>query len=146
MNQRIHRRAVLHFGAALCASLLAPAARACEFFSPTLRITHPWTRATAEGVKTAIVNMRFDEVSADDRLIGIETPIASGAEMGGTWAGPKVSFAIPKNKTSWLSETGTHVRLTGLKQRLEVGRSYPLKLTFERGGIIDANLEVDYAE
>jgi len=140
----LSRRRLLQGGLAFAVSLLAPQARACEFFSSNLRIFHPWTRATEAGAAFAVVCMKFDEVLHDDRLIGVETPLARGAEMGGAGAGPRVDFAIRAGAESLLSEAGTHLRLVGLTQAIEVARAYPLKLVFERGGEVNTLLNVDY--
>ncbi|HJW11709.1 MAG TPA: copper chaperone PCu(A)C [Albitalea sp.] len=140
----VGRRAVLHTGCALGVSLFVPAARACEFFTTNLRIVHPWSRATAEGDSFAVLCMRFDQVARPDRLIGVQTPVAEGADMGGPLGGPGVDFTIPPGRESELSESGTFIRLLGLKHPLEVGRSYPLTLVFERTGAVDADIDVDY--
>ena len=126
-------------------TLAVPAARACEYFSPTLRVTHPWARASAAGASTAVVSMKFDDVSQDDRLIGLQTPVASSAEIAGPGAEPGLNLAIPSGRETLLGEGGLHLRLTGLRLPLEVGRSYPLQLVFERGGVVDATLNIDYA-
>ena len=144
MSRNIRRRSLLHGGAALGVALLAPAARACEFFSSNLRIIHPWTRASSVGATSAMVSMRFNDVAETDRLLKVETPVASGAEFGGEGADPKIDFAIPAGQESALTEAGIHVRLVGLQQPLEIGRSYPLTLTFEKGGVVSATLNVDY--
>ena len=154
MEPRLIRRDVLRGSLALGVALLAPAARACEFFSPTMRILHPWTRASEPGASTAVVCMRFDEVSRDDRLIQVRTPVAAAAELGGVAldgsgsrnnAGTGLDFPIPAGRESALSEGGRFVRLLGLRHPLEVGRSYPLTLIFEQGGVVDATLTVDFA-
>ncbi|MGK2899952.1 MAG: hypothetical protein ACSLE9_14925 [Burkholderiaceae bacterium] len=43
-----------------------------------------------------------------------------------------------------LSKSGTFIRLLGLRHALGVGRSYPLRLVFERGGAVDADIGVDH--
>jgi len=144
MNPLLHRRLLLQAGCASGLSLAGVAARACEFSGSTLRVTHPWTRATTDEATTAVVCMKFDEVLQDERLIGLETPIAEGAEMGGLLARPGIDFRIPKGRESYLSESGSFVRLLGLVQPLEVGRTYPLRLLFENGGALRADLSVDY--
>lgn len=144
MHHFIHRRGVLRTGLALGATLLLPTARACEFFTSTLRVTHPWVRASAAGATSAIVSMKFDEVIQADRLIRVETPVAAAAEMGGVAARPGVDYFIPQGQESALSETGTYLRLLGLKHPLEVGREYPLILVFEKGGVVEASLSVDF--
>lgn len=146
MPRPIRRRTLLHaalaLGSGLPAILIAPSARACEFFASSLRITHPWTRATPIGERTAKICMRFDEVTRSDRLIGVETPVAAGADMGDT-AGA-VEIPIPEGQTTELTEAGIHVRLTGLKHPLELGRTYPLTLRFAHGGEVAASFDVDY--
>jgi len=139
------RRAWLRAGVASGLVLAGLPARACEFFSSTLRVTHPWTRATPDGVDSCLVCMVFDEVREDERLIGIRTDIAAGAEMAGADARPGVHFAIPKGRVSALSESGTCIRLLGLNMPMEVARVYPIDLIFERGGVLRADLSVDYA-
>ncbi len=156
MTHRLIRRDLLRGSLALGVALLSPGARACEFFSPTLRITHPWTRASEPGATTAVVSMRFDEVSRDDRLVQMHTPVAAAAEMGGialtasstaggAGAGTGLDFFIPAGQESALSEGGRFVRLLDLRHPLEVGRSYPLTLVFEQGGTVKATLTVDFA-
>ena len=145
MSSFIDRRRVLQAGLAAGTWLLLPTSgRACEYFVPTLRVLHPWTRASAPGATTAVVCMTFDEVVEGDRLIGASTPVAEAAEMGGAGGGPGVNFSIPAGRESALTEDGSYLRLLGLRFPLEVARSYPLKLVFEVGGLVSASLSVDY--
>jgi copper(I)-binding protein len=131
----MRRRRALQAGFALCASLALPSARACEFFANNLRIIHPWTRATGPDT-SAVVCMKFDEVTETDRLVGVETPVAEAAELVG-------DLLIPKGGELILSDDGPHVRLVGLKHPLLIARVYPLKLEFEKAGAINARLTVD---
>jgi copper(I)-binding protein len=144
MNQIIHRRLLLQAGLAVGTSLVLPAARACEFFSTTLRVTHPWTRATAGQSSSAIVCMKIDQVLTTDRLIGVDTPVATGAELVGAATGPQVNLLIEQGQDIQLGETGLQLRLTGLTQPLEIARTYPMRLVFEKGGVLDTELNVDY--
>jgi copper(I)-binding protein len=145
MNLTVHRRLVLKAGLAAGASLVLPSARACEFFSSTLRILHPWSRASRDGATSAIVSTKFDQVLQDDRLIHVETPVAAGAEMGGIDAASRVDFPIPAGRETALGETGTYLRLVRLRHPLEMGRAYPLHLFFDRGGLVQADFDIDYA-
>lgn len=140
------RRAALRTGAALAAALVLPAAHACEFYTATLRITHPWTRATGPGDTTAVLCMRFDEVREDDRLVGVVTPVASGALLVTDGVAGPLDFAVPAGRESYLLETEAYVRLTGLAHPLAVARTYPLQLAFARGGTINATLNVDFEQ
>jgi hypothetical protein len=140
-----HRRTVLHGVGALGLWGLLPRAQACEYFGSTLRITHPWTRATAPDARFAAVCMKLDEVSENDRLVGVRTPVAEGAEIVGPDARPGVDLPIAAGSEIQLTENGTHVRLLRLTQPLEIACSYPLVLHFEKAGAVRTTLNVDYA-
>lgn len=145
MNPHTGRRRVLHAGSALACSLVLPRVQACEFVTANFKIIHPWTRASAEGATSAAICMRFEEVVEADWLIGAQSPVCERADMGGAGAGPLVDFAIPADQSSALTESGTHLRLVGLRFPLEVGREYPLTLVFKKAGPVLAKLSIDYA-
>lgn len=88
--------------------------------------------------------MKFDEVNVSDRLIGVATPVANGAELIVKNASAPLNVPIPAGEETVLSEEGTHIRLLGLKHPLFIGRSYPLQLTFGKSGTVNATLNVDY--
>ena len=145
MHKPLARRQLLRAGLAAGSMLALPAARACEFFALNLRITHPWTRASMPGATTAIICMHFDEVTLSDRLIGVASPVAESAGMGGVLVPGPVNLAIPADQLITLTEAGQHIRLVGLRHELLVAREYPLTLVFERSGTVQATLSVDYA-
>jgi copper(I)-binding protein len=147
-TQHLARRDVLKAALAVGTAALLPIApaRACEFFCTSLRVTHPWTRASAAGADSAIVCMRLDEITESDRLIRVTTPVATGAEIvlaGGKRSGT-VDLPLPAGQDITFTESGLHLRLTGLQHPLEMARTYPLTLEFEKGGVIEADLSVDY--
>jgi len=148
MNPKIRRRVVLHAGLVLGAGLMAPRARACEFFAANLRVYRPWTRATGPEDRSAILCVTFDQVTESDRLIAVETPVAEGAEIGGPGARKSLvkglNLAIPAGRTTVLTEEGTHIRLVGLKQPLGFGRTYPARYVFEKGGVVIGDFDVDF--
>ena len=144
MNQSPSRRTTLRMAAAACAAWALPPAHSCEFHTGSLRVTHPWTRATTGDATVAVLCMRIDEVTEDDRLIGARMPLATAAEMGGPAEGRPVDVPITAGSQLELHEAGVHLRLTGLTQTLQVGREYPLTLEFERSGLVLARLSVDY--
>lgn len=123
MLRPLRRRALIPAGLALCALAFAPRARACEYFAPTLRVYHPWTRATGPEATHAVVCMTFDEVTDADRLVAVETPVAARAELGGIDERPVIDLPIPAGRETVLTEAGTHVRLVGLRHPLEVARA-----------------------
>jgi copper(I)-binding protein len=145
MTALIQRRRLLRAGAATAFVLASPWALGHEYYTRNLRISHPWTRATAGDATSAVVCMTIDEVIKADRLIGIESPVAAGAEMVGAAAAAPLDIALPLGKEIILSELGSVVRLVGLRHPLELGRSYPLTLVFADGGEVEATLDVAYA-
>lgn len=146
------RRQLLRQGLALAGALALPAARACEVQAEFLRITHPWTRATAPDAAFAVLCMRIDEVTADDRLVGVQTPVADGvwlpqrltdASTAHATAQP-LDLPIPAGSHIEMHEQGLHLRLAPLRLALEAGRMYPLELHFARSGVVRATLSVDF--
>ena len=144
MDRMFDRRRMLRSGLALTGVAWLPATQACEVQGEFLRVTHPWTRATAPDAEFAVLCMRIDDVTADDRLIGVHTPVADGAELAGARRGTPLDLAIPAGSHLDMHERGLHLRLAPLRLVLHAGRSYPLRLTFARSGVVDAILSVDF--
>lgn len=144
-TSRSPRRHFLHVGLALGGLAWLPAARACEFETGTLRVTHPWALATEPGEDSAVFGLTLDQVQEADRLVRIETPVAAGAQLvGGSGDVRGIDLAVEPGDVVVLAEHGTHVRLTGLKHPLLPGRQYPLVLAFEKSGEFNATLSIDY--
>lgn len=144
MHDHINRRWMLRSGAALGSALLLPSTRACEVQAEYLRVTHPWTRGTAPGAESAVLCMRIDNVTADDRLIGVQTPVAGGVLLAGTPDGQPLDLAIPEGSELDMHEQGLHLRLVPLRLTLHAGRSHELQLTFARSGVVMTTLSVDF--
>ena len=144
MKPLIRRRHLLQTGVALSAGLWLPAAKACEFFTPYMRIYSPWARASLKGASSAQLCMTFDEVVSDDRLIGVETPAAGGVELIGVAGSTKVNLLIPQGRDTELTEEGIHILLTDLRFPLHVGREHPLTLIFEKAGVVRADFDIKY--
>lgn len=144
MNRLIHRRGVLNAGMALGAALMIPRVRAHEYSTSSLTVIHPWTRASAAGATSAIVSMKFEDIVRTDHLIGAETPVADGAELGGDGAGAFFDFSIREGQNAELSETGVFLRLLRLRFPLLLGREYPLTLLFQQAGPVQAALLIDF--
>ncbi len=145
MTTDLDRRRLAHAGIAFGISVVVPPVRACEFVTSNFKIVHPWSRATREDATSVAVCMTFDQVSETDRLIGAESMVCTGAEIGGVGAKPIVDFLIPEGQTTVMREAGTYLRLVGLQFELPVGRQYPLTLIFEKVGPIATTLTIDYA-
>lgn len=143
-TRRTDRRRLLAAAAALPLAALAPPARSCEVVAEYLRITHPWTRGTAPGAATGVLCMTLDEVAADERLVGVTTPVAGCVQLAGAAPGTPLDLPIPAGSRIEMHEQGLHLQLTGLRIDLDAGRSYPLELHFARSGVVRAVLSVDF--
>jgi copper(I)-binding protein len=148
MIRMVTRRNALQLSVGMGAALSFKGASAHEFFSSSLTVHHPWTRASAEGASTAIVSVVFDDVVRTDTLIGAESPVCEGAELGGVGTRPDArlgfEFVIPEGQTTELAEGGTYLRLLGLKFPLQLGREYPMTLIFAKAGPLKAALLIDF--
>ena len=163
MTILLRRRSLLQASLSLSAALCVSRATACEFFAPTLRVSHPWTRATPASAAFAVLGMRLDDVAEDDQLLDVQTPVAEavmyapgvhssghGGAMLLSVPGGGLPLDIPAGRETVLGNAdllgaGPHLRLLRLTQDLEIGRSYPLRLVFRKGGTVKAQLSVDYA-
>ena len=144
MKIMLKRRQFIRAAAACAMPMAWPTAHGCQLTMGNFVLVHPWARATAPDATEASVCMGFEEVEAEDWLIGASSPVAESAEMGGEGQGKAVKFRIVKGQSSGLSETGTYLKLVGLKFQLEVGRSFPLTLVFEKAGATTTSLSIDY--
>jgi copper(I)-binding protein len=148
MVLKVTRRSALQIGAYVSAALAFPAARAHEYFSTSLTVYHPWTRASAPGATGAVVSMKFDEVQVTDSLIGAQSPIFEGSEFGGVGVTDSnrkgFKYVIQAGQPAELTEAGTYLRVLGLKFPLEIGREYPMTLIFSKSGSLKAALLIDF--
>lgn len=117
----------------------------------SLHVVHPWTKATAPGI---IHGDRFDTVvfmkirsksDQTDRLLSANATIADKAEIVTASSGAATADAgiqIAKTQVE-LSAAGPHIRLVGLKKRLDPYDSFELTLVFERAGAMTVEVLVE---
>jgi len=110
----------------------------------SLRIDHPFARATPPGAKAGSVFFTLENAGKnEDRLIRASTPVAAAVAVhqmvleDGVMrmrAVPSVD-QIPGGRVEF-NPNGYHLMLLDLKQPLKIGERFPLTLTFEHGGVI----------
>ena len=142
--------------AAACAALLLQAApaHAHEYYAKGFTVAHPWTLPTEPGASTAAVYLKFENVSAGDRLLGAHSPYAASIELRSALATGSVAensallkaLAVTVDATTHLAPGGVHLLMRGLTVALETGRSYALTLVFENSGEIDTMLSIGAAD
>ena len=141
---------------ALTAALLATSllANAHQYEVGQLHIDHPWSREMPPVAPTAaayfVVHNKGD---ADDRLLTVETPVASKAEIhehahvGGMMKMQQVqNVVIPAGGEVKFAPMGYHVMLFNLKQQAQAGDRFPLTLTFEKAGPVTVEVAVQKDE
>jgi copper(I)-binding protein len=114
------------------------------------KIERAWARATPGAAKTGAVYLRI-ELSQDDRLMGLYSPVAeetalhSHLDVNGVMQmrAIKDGLAVTAGETVELKPGGTHAMLMGLKRPLVAGESFPLTLFFEKAGARDVTVKVE---
>ncbi len=126
----IGRRTVL-----LAAAALLPAAAAAQ--APQVQVAQPWARASAGAGRSTAVYLTLRAAGAADRLIGATTPVAGMAMLHESFQDHGIArmrmvegLDLPAGMTVTLKPGGLHIMLTGLKQQLARGGSFPLTLHF----------------
>ncbi|MSO64354.1 MAG: copper chaperone PCu(A)C [Alphaproteobacteria bacterium] len=123
---------------------------AAEVRQGNLVIIDAWARSTPGPVRTgaAYLVLRNDGKSAD-RLIAVATPRADRSELHSTHGSGDIFrmrrenvIALPAGRSTELKPGGSHVMLTGLKEPLRTGETFPLTLRFASGGSIEVLVDV----
>jgi copper(I)-binding protein len=134
------------------AALVASAVAANDYRAGNLSIAHPWTRQTAPGQSVGGGFMTItNSGSRADRLISATSPASDRVEIhtmsmdGGVMRMRPVSggLAVPASGRLELKPGGYHIMLIGLKAPLELGKTIPLTLRFERAGPVQVQVKVE---
>jgi len=107
-------------------------------------------RPTIAGATTgAIYLVIMNHGAADDTLTGLSTPVADKAEAhrstsdnGVMKMEPVDSLTIKAGDGVTFAPGGLHIMLTGLKQPLVLGQTFPLTLTFAKAGPVETTVTV----
>lgn len=107
-----------------------------------IRVEHAWSRAMPAGA-TGVVYLTVTARGTPDTLTGVASPVAAAAglhqstdEAGVIKMRPVASLPLRPGKPLTLAPGGYHIMLTGLKQALVAGASFPVTLTFARAGAV----------
>jgi periplasmic copper chaperone A len=109
-----------------------------------IQVDHVWARAASAGHEGAVYLTITDE-GAPDTLTGVTTPIAAEAavhksidDYGVMKMRPVGPLPIEHGKPMTLAPGGYHTMLSGLKQSLTQGDSFPITLSFAKAGPVTA--------
>lgn len=150
MNLKLAGRAACTL---LIALLIGPAAQAHGGQAGDIVITHPFATPTPPGARNGAAYFVTLENTGKvaDRLLRASTPAAQRTEFhtmavdaGGVMRMremPDITLA-PGQALKMRPGGGVHLMLIGLQQALVAGDTFPLTLTFERGGRTEVKVVV----
>ncbi|MFL5268677.1 MAG: copper chaperone PCu(A)C [Stellaceae bacterium] len=112
-------------------------------------VTDAWARATPGKAENGAAYLTIQSPTAD-RLVSVSTPVAKKAELhtmsmsGGIMQmRPVAGIDVPGGQLVKLKPGGEHVMLLGLNHPLQEGQSFPLTLTFEKGGTRTVDVAIE---
>ena len=134
-----------------CLALCSLNSVAHDYTIGSIKIGHPWTRATAPGAKTGGGFLKLENKGSEDRLVSASATVSEAVELhsmsmeGDVMKMRKLDKGIelPAGKTVELKPGGLHMMLVGLKAPLKEGQSFALKLKFEKAGEITVDVKID---
>jgi copper(I)-binding protein len=141
------RRRLLLLGASvLCCAITIAATHE----HGALRISQPWSRATAAGMPMGVAYLNITNLGKKaDALIAASTPAAARVEMhhttlvdGMARMRPLREIAIAAGATVKIEPGGIHLMLVDLKAPLVAGEPVPLTLEFRVAGRVTVELDV----
>lgn len=135
---------------AVALALAAFAAHAHEFKAGTITIGHPYARATAAGQPTGGGFMKFVNAGGNDKLLSASAEVSKSVELhemkmeGDVMKMRQVDgIELQAGKTVELRPGGYHVMFIGLKAPLKAGDKFPMKLKFEKAGVVTVEVKVE---
>lgn len=133
---------------------LATAASAHDYTVGSLKIDHPWSRATPKGASVASGYMKItNNGTTPDRLTGGSTEAAKKLEVhemsmeGGVMKMRQLQsgLEIPPGKTVELKPGSYHLMMTGIAKPFVKGAHVKASLSFEKAGKVDVEFDVQAA-
>ncbi len=120
--------------------------------SPSVVVENAWARATTPSQKVGGVFLTLIDRGAPDRLVSATSPIGDMVELhetvndGGVMKMlPVKALDLPQGKPVELKPGGYHLMVTGLKQGLAMGSSFPVTLRFETSAPVTVEVKVGAA-
>lgn len=128
---------------------LAAWAGSAQAQSGPMQVTQPWARATPGHGSTAAAYLTLTDHGAPDMLVGLATPVAAMAMLHETKLENGVARMTMLDRIELAPHTpltfrpgALHVMLTGLRQPLKQGDSFPLTLTFAHAAPVTVTVPV----
>lgn len=131
---------------------LASPALAHDYTLGTLKIGHPWSRATPAAAKVGGGYLKVQNTGKEaDRLVSVSAPFAGRTEIHEmavrdgvmTMRPLEQGIAIPAGETVEFKPGGFHIMFMELKEPLKQGEKRKGTLTFENAGTVEVEFAVD---
>ena len=131
---------------------LASPALAHDYTLGTLKIGHPWSRATPAAAKVGGGYLKVQNTGKEaDRLVSVSAPFAGRTEIHEmavtdgvmTMRPLEKGVAIPAGETVEFKPGGFHIMFMELKEPLKQGERRKGTLTFEKAGTVEVEFAVD---
>lgn len=113
-----------------------------------IRVEDAWSRPARQG-GTGVVYLTITDTGAPDRLTSVAAPVAAKAELHESFTERGVAkmrgvaaLPVAPGKSVTLAPGGYHIMLTGLRQELKEGDSFPVTLSFEHSAQVTAAVTV----
>ena len=138
--------------AALFAALATSPTLAHDYAVGSLKIGHPWARATPKGASVGGGYMKIANTgTASDRLIGGSTDISDSFEVhemkmeGDVMKMRPVvgGIEIKTGQTVTFDPSGYHVMFVDLKKQLVQGERFKATLEFAKAGKVDVDFAIE---
>ena len=115
------------------------------------KVMDAWARPAASGETGAAYFIISNATNTEDRLLSINTDVASAAEVHMSMMGSndvasmemQESVLIPAQQEIIFKPGGLHVMLIGLTQDLQMGDTISLTLNFETAGSITIQADIE---
>ncbi|MGS0741288.1 copper chaperone PCu(A)C [Glaciimonas sp. GG7] len=138
--------------ASLFALAFSVSAYAHDYKIGTLKVDHPYARATVPGQPAGGAYLSIQNTGNDtDKLLSATSPAAKSVEihdmkMEGNVMKMREVGEVELHPMSTLVMApggGYHIMLMGLTKPLKVGDKFPMTLTFQKAGKIEVSVSVD---
>ena len=118
--------------------------------SASIQVTRAWARPAAQGGNGAGYAVVTNTGVKADKLTAAASPVAARIEIhesmvmsGQAMMHPRPGgLPIPARGTAVLKSGGFHLMLMGLKRPLKTGEHFPVVLTFQKAGKVQADFVV----
>jgi copper(I)-binding protein len=114
-----------------------------------LVVSNAWSRATPSATSNGVVYFTVTDKGDPDSLTSASTPVAAEARLhesrtvnGVMQMRPVDHLDIDRDHPITLAPGGYHMMLTGMKQQLKAGDTFPLTLNFAHAGAVSTTVKV----